>query len=132
MNVSKPQLWDRFQRHYVEFPPLGLAIDISRVLFPDDFFAGMEPRMQRAYAAMAELEKGAVANPDEKRMVGHYWLRAPELAPTRALQKEIEDALAAVRTFASEVHGGQVKGGGGPFKNVLIIGIGGSALGPQF
>jgi glucose-6-phosphate isomerase len=132
MKLSKPQLWDRFQRHYVEFPTLGLAIDISRVLFPDDFFASMEPRMQSAYAAMAELEKGAVANPDEKRMVGHYWLRAPELAPNRSIQKEIEDALAAVRTFASEVHGGQVKGHGGPFKNVLIIGIGGSALGPQF
>ena len=35
--------------------------------------------MQKAYAAMDALEKGAIANPDEKRMVGHYWLRAPEL-----------------------------------------------------
>ena len=29
---------------------------------------------------MAALEKGAIANPDENRMVGHYWLRAPDLA----------------------------------------------------
>ena len=28
-----------------------------------------------------DLEKGAIANPDENRMVGHYWLRAPERAP---------------------------------------------------
>ena len=132
MQLSKPQLWDRFQRHYVEFPSLGLAVDISRVLFPDDYFAGMEPRMQRAYIAMAELEKGGVANPDEKRMVGHYWLRTPELAPTRTMQKEIEDTLTAVRTFAAEVHAGQIKGAAGPFKNLLVIGIGGSALGPQF
>jgi glucose-6-phosphate isomerase len=89
MQLSKPQLWDRFQRHYVEFPSLGLAIDISRVLFPDDYFAGMEPRMQRAYIAMAELEKGGVANPDEKRMVGHYWLRTPELAPTRRCKRKL-------------------------------------------
>ena len=39
-------------------------------------------RCRRRYADMDALEKGAIANPDEKRMVGHYWLRAPELAPT--------------------------------------------------
>ena len=36
---------------------------------------------------MDALEKGAIANPDEKRMVGHYWLRAPELAPTPELRQ---------------------------------------------
>ncbi|MEZ4235883.1 MAG: hypothetical protein R3F59_06910 [Myxococcota bacterium] len=35
----------------------------------------------RAFEAMAALEAGAVANPDEQRQVGHYWLRAPG-APT--------------------------------------------------
>ena len=39
----------------------------------------MEPRMQKAFADMAALEAGAIANPDEKRMVGHYWLRNPAL-----------------------------------------------------
>ena len=34
---------------------------------------------------MDALEKGAIANPDEDRMVGHYWLRAaPHMAPTPA------------------------------------------------
>ncbi len=132
MHLSKPQLWDRFQRHYHEFSSLGLAIDISRVPFPDDFFSSMEGRMQRAYIAMAELEKGGIANPDEKRMVGHYWLRKPSLAPTATLQKDIEDALAAVKAFAADVHAGRVEGAGGPFTNVLVVGIGGSALGPQF
>ena len=41
------------------------------------FFAAMEPRIQKAFADMDALEKGAIANPDEKRMVGHYWLRNP-------------------------------------------------------
>jgi len=132
MQLSKEQLWHRFQKHFTEFPSLGLAIDVSRINFPDDFFPRMEPAIQKAFAAMVELEKGAIANPDEKRMVGHYWLRNSALAPTPAIRKEIDDALASVKTFAAEVHSGKVAGAKGPFKHVLVIGIGGSALGPQF
>ncbi len=132
MQLSKEQLWHRFQKHFSEFPSLGLAIDLSRVNFPDDFFAQMEPRMQKSFAAMAELEKGAIANPDEKRMVGHYWLRNAALAPQPELRTAIEETLAAIKAFATEVHSGKVAGAKDAFKNVLVIGIGGSALGPQF
>lgn len=132
MQLSKEQLWQRFQKYFTEFPSLGLAIDLSRVNFPDDFFAQMEPRMQKSFAAMAELEKGAIANPDEKRMVGHYWLRNAALAPQPDLRTAIEETLAAIKAFATEVHGGKLVGAKGAFKNVLVIGIGGSALGPQF
>ena len=132
MTPSKAALWSRFQKFYAEYPSLGLAMDISRVDFPDSFLATMERPMQRAYIAMAELEKGGIANPDEKRMVGHYWLRDPELAPTRTIADEIAQTLAGIKTFAAAVHGGQIQGAGGSFKNVLVIGIGGSALGPQF
>jgi glucose-6-phosphate isomerase len=119
MQFSKEQLWHRFQKYYTEFPSLGLALDLSRVNFPDDFFTRLEPRLQNAFAAMAELEKGALANPDEKRMVGHYWLRHSELAPTPALRQEIDDTLAAIKSFARDVHQGQVAGAAGPFKNML-------------
>ncbi|HVY69337.1 MAG TPA: glucose-6-phosphate isomerase [Verrucomicrobiae bacterium] len=132
MNLSKAQLWDRFQKHYTEFPDLGLAIDLSRVNFPDDFFAAMEPRLQRAYAEMAELEAGSIANKDEGRMVGHYWLRNAALAPRPELRAEIEDTLAALKAFVAEVHTRKVQGVKGPFHSVLVVGIGGSALGPQF
>ena len=98
----------------------------------DAFFAAMEPRMQKAFADMAALEKGAIANPDENRMVGHYWLRNPALAPTPEIRKEIEETIAKIKDFAAKVHAGKIRGTGGPFKNYLLIGIGGSALGPQF
>jgi glucose-6-phosphate isomerase len=42
--------------------------------------------MQRAFKAMSELEKGAIANPDENRRDGHYWLRNPALAPEPEIQ----------------------------------------------
>ena len=101
--------------------------------FAAGFLAEMEPAMQRAFAAMAALEQGAIANPDEGRMVGHYWLRAPELAPSAAMSAEIEFTVRAVKEFASDIHAGVITAGSGrPFTRMLIIGIGGSALGPQF
>ena len=62
--------------------------------------------MDKAYAAMDALEKGAIANPDENRMVGHYWLRAPELAPDPAIAAEIRATVAAAKAFAADVHSG--------------------------
>ncbi len=132
MKRSKWQLWQRCQKYSTEYPALGLAVDLSRMDFAEDYFQSMQPRLRQALAAMAKLEKGAEANPDEKRMVGHYWLRAPALAPSAEIRKGIEEALNAVKQFAAQVHAGAVAGSKGPFKNVLLIGIGGSALGPQF
>jgi len=105
---------------------MGFALDISRMKFGDDFFTRMEPAAQKAFAAMRELEAGAIANPDENRMVGHYWLRAPQLAPTSELASEITECNAAIEAFVRQVHAS------GQFTDVLLIGIGGSALGPQF
>jgi glucose-6-phosphate isomerase len=132
MNWTNEQLWDRFQQYYAEYPELGLMVDVSRMSFAGDFFAKMEPQLQRAFKAMLELEGGAIANPDEKRMVGHYWLRNAKLAPTQKLAREIVQTVAQIKAFAAEVHAGKLAGESGPFKNVLVIGIGGSALGPQF
>ena len=132
MNYTKQEWWQRFQKYYTEFPTLGLAVDLSRMNVDDAFFAKMEPRMQKAFADMAALEAGAIANPDENRMVGHYWLRNPSLAPTLEIRREIEETVARIKDFAAKIHAGEINGAGGIFKNYLLIGIGGSALGPQF
>ena len=124
--------WNRFKSHYYSNPKLGLSLDISRIPFPDGFLESMEPRLEQAFAAMDALEKGAIANPDEGRMVGHYWLRAPQLAPTPELSDAVTDTLAKIRDFTAKVHKGEIAGPAGKFKELLVIGIGGSALGPQF
>jgi glucose-6-phosphate isomerase len=81
---------------------------------------------------MAALEAGGIANPDEGRRVGHYWLRAPELAPEATLSHAIEETVSRVKAFAADVHAGKIAPeSAGHFRNVLLIGIGGSALGPQ-
>jgi glucose-6-phosphate isomerase len=130
--MTSQQLWQRFQAHYFYDANLDFALDISRMAFDEDFFATFEPKLQDAYAQMADLEAGAIKNPDEGRMVGHYWLRAPHLAP-QGLGAEIEAVLSDIETFAASVHDGTLRcEGGDKFKNILIVGIGGSALGPQF
>ena len=124
--------WTRFKQNYLHLNELDFALDISRIDFDDTFLTAMEPKMQAAYQAMQALEGGAIANPDEGRMVGHYWLRAPQLAPDAAIRTEIETCLDSIQRIAADVHSGVLRGASGAFKNLLVIGIGGSALGPQF
>ncbi len=124
--------WTRFKQHTYHNASLGLSLDISRIPFPDSFFPGQETAIQKALAAMADLERGTIANPDENRMVGHYWLRNAALAPTPELRAAITDTLAAIKAFAKKIHTGEIRGSTGrEFTQLLVIGIGGSALGPQ-
>lgn len=129
--MDKRALWKRYQEQLCVCEPIGLTVDPSRMGFTDEWWRSMQPSMARALAAMDELEQGAVANPDERRKVGHYWLRAPELAAPED-GAAIRKALADVKAFAADVHAGRIKPQGAPrFRRMLVIGIGGSALGPQ-
>jgi glucose-6-phosphate isomerase len=131
--MSIPLQWQRFQQYQCRVPALALTLDYSRMKFDDAFLGRMAQPMQRAFEAMDALERGAIANPDENRMVGHYWLRAPERSPSPEIGAEIRKTWADIKAFAAAVHGGTLR----PtttarFTRVLSIGIGGSALGPMF
>lgn len=131
--MNEQHLWERYKKHLCSCPAIGLTLDISRMTFADDFLSRMEPEMQRAFLAMQKTESGAIANPDESRMVGHYWLRSPEIAPSPEISIEIGRTFSSIAKFAAAVHAGRIK----PrktkrFSHLLCIGIGGSALGPQF
>src|SRR4051812_38002442 len=131
--MTAAELWDRYQTYLCRVPALGLTLDVSRMGFDAAFLDRMRPALDVAFAGMNALEAGAVANPDENRMVGHYWLRKPELAPTPEIAAEIRKTVADVKVFAAGVHGGRVKPpAAARFTGVLCVGIGGSALGPMF
>jgi glucose-6-phosphate isomerase len=132
MKLNPSQRWTRFQELYWEFPECGLSLDLSRLDFARDFLPQMNKPMLAALGAMRRLEAGDQANSDEERMVGHYWLRNSALAPSPELQKAIAGTLDQVKAFSRSVHEGRTVGERGPFKHLLVIGIGGSALGPQF
>jgi glucose-6-phosphate isomerase len=130
---SATELWQRYQDWLYYHAELGFYVDISRMRFTDDFVAMMKPKFERAFADMQALEAGAIANPDEQRMVGHYWLRCPELAPSEALRQGIITTIDRVEAFVRNVHMGVIHPPhAAKFTDVLSIGIGGSALGPQF
>ena len=130
--MASSSLWQRFQRYLLYYRDLDFSLDISRLKFPENFFEKMQPKIEKAFAAMRELEAGAIANPTEKRMVGHYWLRNPGLAPTSELRTEIEQTINRIKKFAADVHTAKITAENGKrFEHVLLIGIGGSALGPQ-
>lgn len=108
-----------------------LWVDLSRARLPQ-LDEALKARLESALTEMRELEAGAIANPDEQRMVGHYWLRDAARAPSPALTEAIRSTLIAIRAFTADVHSGRIHGASGPFTDLLCIGIGGSALGPQF
>ena len=132
METDALKLWQRYNERTTFHDEIGLTLDLSRVDFPDDFFTAKQEAVDKAFAAMAELEEGAIANPDENRMVGHYWLRNSALAPNDEIREQIDSSISAIKEFVDEIHSGKVVGSGGSFENLLIIGVGGSALGPQF
>ncbi|MFN4279012.1 glucose-6-phosphate isomerase [Thermosynechococcus sp.] len=126
-------LWQHYQDWLYYHPELEFYVDVSRMGLTPEVVQCLEPAFERAFEQMKALEAGAIANPDEGRMVGHYWLRDPELAPTPELRSDIREAIAQVKRFSQGVHSGAIAPPqGGRFTDILSIGIGGSALGPQF
>jgi glucose-6-phosphate isomerase len=126
-------LWQRYQDWLYYHANLCLYLDISRMGFDDRFVSALEPKFTQAFKDMAALEAGAIANPDEGRMVGHYWLRNPDLAPDAQLKQEIIETVSQIETFANKIHTAQIHPPQAEkFTDIISIGIGGSALGPQF
>jgi glucose-6-phosphate isomerase len=125
-------LWKRYEDWLYYHEGLGLYLDISRMRFDDSLVDTLAPKFDKAFKDMEALEKGAIANPDENRMVGHYWLRDPDIAPEAAKQ-EVLETLEQIATFVKQVHGAEIVPPTAPrFTDILSVGIGGSALGPQF
>ncbi len=110
----------------------GVQLDVSRMGLEPPALQANAPKCRAALDAMRDLEAGAIANPDEQRRVGHYWLRTPKLAPDPELTRAVVDMNDRVKDLASRVHRGEVRGSTSEaLTELLVVGIGGSALGPQ-
>ncbi|MGB0588572.1 MAG: glucose-6-phosphate isomerase [Myxococcota bacterium] len=101
---------------------LGVSLDLRHMGVTEAQIQEAAPLIERALAAMVDLEGGALANPSEARMVGHYWLRDSALAPDDAITASIDEARRAVQDLSAHF---------GAFKTIFHVGIGGSALGPR-
>ncbi|TAG10192.1 MAG: glucose-6-phosphate isomerase [Verrucomicrobia bacterium] len=124
--------WQSYNHRTLRYPQFGFSLDLSLMEIEPAYEEQLTPKITHAFSALAALEDGAIANPDEGRMVGHYWLRNPQLAPTAELRGAITQPLEALKSFAAQIHSGAISApSGGKFSQLLLIGIGGSALGPQ-
>lgn len=97
-------------------PKTQLLVELPSDLGPRD----QGPAFARAKKAMRQQLAGDPVNVSEDRAVGHHWLRSPNKAPTRAIQTRIEQSQAKILALAPQ-----------PQHKLLLIGIGGSALGVQ-
>jgi len=130
--MNTRELWQRYEDWLYYHEDLDLYLDVSRIEIDPSLVETLEPKFEQAFKAMEALEGGEIANPDENRMVGHYWLRDPDRAPAQ-LKREIVDTLSDIETFVQKVHAGTIHPPeAAKFTDVLSIGIGGSALGPEF
>jgi len=122
--------WTAYRDTLIRYPELGFTLDPSRMGAPESWDP-LQDRIEQAFRDRERIEAGEIMNPDEGRAVGHYWLRAPELAPPEE-GAWIRRVREAVESFAAEVRAGKVTApDGSPFRHLLLVGIGGSALGPQ-
>jgi glucose-6-phosphate isomerase len=129
--MSQSPTWNDFSNGLLRYSDPDLWLDLSRMGIPDSFYDKMEPACERALDEVRRIEAGEEVNSDEGRMVGHYWLRNPDLAPD-GLGVEIERKIAKIKTFAHGIHSGEILAPGGEkFRHLILVGIGGSALGPQ-
>ncbi|MCB0320419.1 MAG: hypothetical protein KDD60_05785 [Bdellovibrionales bacterium] len=124
--------WLSFQANSWSDQETGVWLDFSEVPEFETWKAGADELFQKGIAELKAIEAGEAVNSDEKRMVGHYWLRTPTLAPNAEIQECITRELQHIEEFAADVIAGRILSDSGKrFRHVVQIGIGGSALGPQ-
>jgi glucose-6-phosphate isomerase len=110
----------------------SLAVDFSYMSISNADILKHLVGLERAVKDMRSLESGEVVNIDEDRQVGHYWLRNPALAPTLDIRREIEHSVSSITEFVRKLLRGDIRTvNGGLFSAAVVVGIGGSALGPQ-
>jgi glucose-6-phosphate isomerase len=123
--------WQRFCDLLWFHDDLGMWLDVSRMHVNSADLDALAPQFDQAFQAMQALEGGAIANADEQRQVGHYWLRQPQLAPSPEVADHISAEIDQIEQFGKAVIAGEIKSpNGAAFTDVLWIGIGGSGLGP--
>ena len=104
--MTRRELWESYKGLLFDDPDLGVRLDLSRMGVSPGQLDHLEGPLQKAFGAMDDLEAGGIANPDENRRVGHYWLRAPDLAPEAEIAKVIRENQRRILDFVARVHTG--------------------------
>jgi len=127
-NVDK---WKRYCDLLCFDDSLGFWLDISRMDVVENDFEIFKGKFSQAFTSLSKLENGSIANIDESRQVGHYWLRNPQIAPTLEITESISSEVNNISKFGNSILNGEITNNdGNKYTDVFWIGIGGSGLGP--
>ena len=103
-----------FDRNIIRNSDTGIVVDFSHADTAES------ENMGPSLAAMSAIEAGSTANISEGRQVGHYWLRTPSKAPDNTIAQAIRDTVERILHLQVD-----------NCDTVLMLGVGGSALGPE-
>lgn len=117
----------------------GITMDFSRQKVTPDTMGLLTTLFEQQGVAnkLAAVQGGEVMNPTEGRSVLHTALRcSPDqtiLAGGKNVVPDVHEVLGRIQVFSERVRSGEWKGATGKsISSFVIIGIGGSYLGPEF
>ena len=123
--------WIRYCDLLFSDDSLGFWLDISRMDVENSDIDKYENIYSEAFKSIESLENGSIANIDEGRQVGHYWLRNPKVAPSAEISDSITKEIQNISKFGASILNGEITNSDGKkYTDVFWIGIGGSGLGP--
>ncbi|MCF7792036.1 MAG: hypothetical protein K9M56_08575 [Victivallales bacterium] len=124
MNAKKGNVDSRTEKYTLNYDKGNFSIDFSDMKFSDSQLKDLREKLRNAHLEMRKIEAGEIKNPDENRKVTHFTDRSAY--PHEQLFKDVQQ-------FSEDIRAGNIKSSTGEkFEYVIINGIGGSALGPQF
>ena len=127
-NIDK---WKRYCDFLFCDDSLGFWLDISRMNVEKNDFEDFKEEFSKAFSSLTSLENGSIANIDEGRQVGHYWLRNHKIAPSQEISDSIFNEIQRISKFGASMLNGKITNSNGEkYTDVFWIGIGGSGLGP--
>ena len=123
--------WKRYCDFLFSDDSLGFWLDISKMDVDSKDFEEFKGVFSKAFDSITSLENGSIANLDEGRQVGHYWLRNPKIAPNKEISNSISNEINEISNFGESILKGEITNlEGQKYTDVFWIGIGGSGLGP--
>ena len=129
--MNNKDKWKRYCDLLFSSDSLGFWLDISRMDVEMIDFENFKDIYSKAFDSIESLENGSIANLDEGRQVGHYWLRNPQIAPSQKISDSISNEIQDISKFGSSILNGEITNSDGEkYTDVFWIGIGGSGLGP--
>ena len=100
--------WKRYCDLLFSDDSLGFWLDISRMDVEENDFKNLREDYCKAFDSVERLENGSIANFDEGRQVGHYWLRNPQIAPSQEITDSIANEIQDISKFGSSILNGEI------------------------